>query len=78
MASDRHCLASVEKGSPTATLRTATVVGVGVRVRDGERVCACMHACVRDVFAIYDNDILPMLIIINYHNYPIFHTNQTH
>ena len=32
-------------------------------------VCAhaCMHACVRDVFAIYDNDILPMLkmIIIN-------------
>ena len=28
------------------------------------RVRACMHACVRDVFAIYDNDILPMLIMI--------------
>ena len=29
-------------------------------------VCAraCMHACVHDVFAIYDNDILPMLIMI--------------
>ena len=23
-----------------------------------------MHACVRDVFAIYDNDILPRLIMI--------------
>ena len=27
-------------------------------------VRACMRACVRDVFAIYDNDILPMLIMI--------------
>ena len=29
-------------------------------------VCAraCAHACVRDVFAIYDNDILPRLIMI--------------
>ena len=25
---------------------------------------ACVHACVRDVFAIYDNDILPRLIMI--------------
>ena len=40
--------------------RTATVVGGGVRVRECERVCAC----VRDVFAIYDNDILPRLIMI--------------
>ena len=35
-----------------------------MRVREGERVCACVHACVRDVFAIYDNDILPRLIMI--------------
>ena len=33
---------------------TATVVGGGVRV----------HECVRDVFAIYDNDIFPRLIMI--------------
>ena len=40
-----------------------------VRVRECERVCACVHACLRDVFAIYDNDILPRLImiIINQH-----------
>ena len=25
-------------------------------------VHACVHACVRDVFAIYDNNILPRLI----------------
>ena len=28
------------------------------------RVRACMRACVRDVFAIYDNAILPSLIMI--------------
>ena len=72
MASDRHCLASVEKGSSNhdgvMVERTDTANsdgrgwGWGVRVS----VCAraCMHACVRDVFAIYDNDILPMLIMI--------------
>ena len=27
-------------------------------------VRACVRACVRDVFAIYDNDILPRLITI--------------
>ena len=29
-------------------------------------MCAhvCMHACVRDVFAIYNNNILPRLIMI--------------
>ena len=27
-------------------------------------MCACVHACVHDVFAIYDNDILPRLIMI--------------
>ena len=42
-------------------------MGVGVCVFASVSVCArraCMHACVRDVFAIYDNDILPMLIMI--------------
>ena len=27
-------------------------------------VCACVYTCVHDVFAIYDNNILPMLIMI--------------
>ena len=41
-------------------------VGVGVCVFASESVCAraCVHACVRDVFAIYDNYILPRLIMI--------------
>ena len=73
MASDQHCLASVEKGSPNPNhdgvmverTDTANSDGRGgVRVRECERVCACVHACVRDVFAICDNDILPMLIMI--------------
>ena len=53
-----HCLASVEKGALTPltwlgapTHRTAT--GVGECVRE----CVRVHACVRDVFAIYDNII---------------------
>ena len=37
--------------------RTATIVG-------GVHVCVCVRACVRDVFAIYDNYILPRLIMI--------------
>ena len=73
MASDWHCLASVEKGSPN---HAAVMVGrTETANSDGRgwgwecacsRVCAreCMHACVRDVFAIYDHDILPMLIMI--------------
>ena len=28
------------------------------------RACVCMRACVRDVLAIYDNNILPRLIMI--------------
>ena len=28
------------------------------------RVCACVRACVRDVFAVYDNNSLPRLIMI--------------
>ena len=40
---------------------------MGVCVFASVSVCAraCVHACVRDVFAIiYDNDILPRLIMI--------------
>ena len=47
--------------------RTATVVGRGgVCVFASVSVCAraCVHACVRDVFAIYDSYILPRLIMI--------------
>ena len=47
--------------------RTATVVvGGGVCVFASVSGCAraCVRACVSDVFAIYDNDILPRLIII--------------
>ena len=59
-----HCLASVESGAANhdgliGRTDTATVVG-GVRVRE----CMHVHASVRDVFAIYDNDILPRLIMI--------------
>ena len=44
-------------GAPTQ--RTATVVGGGVRVRE------CARAYImRDVFAIYDDNILPRLIMI--------------
>ena len=54
-------------GAPThrtATTRIAMVVQPnGVRAREG--VCArdCVCTCVRDVFAIHDNNILPRLII---------------
>ena len=60
----RLAIASVESGAPNhdgliGRTDTATVVGGGVRVRQ------CARApCVRDVFAIYDNDILPRLIMI--------------
>ena len=39
---------------------------MGVCVFESVSVCAraCVNACVRDVFAIYDNDILPRLIMI--------------
>ena len=46
----------------------------GGPVRECVRVCAC----VRDVFAIYDDIIWPRLIMIIIKNYyPIFHTNHT-
>ena len=35
-----------------------------MRVRECDRVCECVHACVRGVFAIYDNDILLRLIMM--------------
>ena len=41
--------------------------GVGVCARCVcvcARVCSCVHACVCDVFAIYDNNVLPRLIMI--------------
>ena len=34
------------------------------RVRVCAHVRACVHACVHSVFAIYDNNILPRLIMI--------------
>ena len=38
-----------------------------------------VHACVRDVFAIYDDNILSMLIMIIIKIIsPIFRSNQTH
>ena len=70
-----HCLASFESGAPShdgLIGRTDTAnsdgrgLGVGVCVFASVNVCAlaCVHACVHDVFAIYDNDILPRLIMI--------------
>ena len=37
---------------------------MGVCVFASVSVCVRVRACVRDVFAIYDNDILPRLIMI--------------
>ena len=48
-------------GAPTQ--RTATVVR-GVCVCANVRVRTSVHACVRDVFAIYDDNIFPRLIMI--------------
>ena len=46
----------------------------------GGRLCvcarACMHACMRDVFAIYEK-YLTQADNNNLNYYPIFHTNQT-
>ena len=63
-------LPASKRGHPTRLIRH----GWPHRHSDGRgwgcacsRVWACMHACVRDVFAIYDHNILPRLkmIIIN-------------
>ena len=59
-----HCLASVGKGAPkhdgikVGCTETAEVVCGGVQVREYAR------AYVRDVFAIYDDNILSRLIMI--------------
>ena len=47
-----------------------------VCVYASECVCACVR--VRDVFAIYDNNILPRLIMIIIKSFAIFHGNRTH
>ena len=51
-----HCLASIGKGAPNddsgAPEQQRSCVGV------------CVRACVRDVFAIYDDNILSRLIVI--------------
>ena len=65
-----HCLASVGKGAPNhdgvmvGRTETATVVSGGVRVHECACVRTSVHACVRDVFAIYDDNILSRLIMI--------------
>ena len=68
-----HCLASVEKGAPNhdsamvGRTETANSYGRGWGVRVRECVRSCVHACVwagRDVSAIYDNNILPRLVMI--------------
>ena len=52
----------------TDTANSDDIVGGGVsecvRACAFERVCACVRSCVRDVFAIYDNNNLPRLIMI--------------
>ena len=53
-----HCLASVGKGAPNHDSH-----GWVHRNSDG-RVSARVCACVRDVFAIYDDNILSRLILI--------------
>ena len=72
-----HCLASVGKGAPNHDTvmvgRTKTANSDG-RVWGGVCVCVCVrvrvrvrtsvHPCVRDVFAIYDDNILSRLIMI--------------
>ena len=35
------------------------------------RTCVCMSACVHDVFELFDNNILPRLIIIIKNHFPI-------
>ena len=72
-----HCLASVGKGAPN---HDGLMVGRTEAANSDGRVwgwaCACarmcasvrvptsVHACVRDVFVIYDDDIVSMLIMI--------------
>ena len=57
-----HCLASVESGAPNHGVMVGRTDTANT-MSDG-RGWRCARACVRDVFAIYDNDILPRLIMI--------------
>ena len=68
-----HCLASVGKGAPnhdgvmvgrTETVNSDGRVWVCASVHVRTSVHACVRACVRDVFAIYDDNILSRLIMI--------------
>ena len=57
---------------------------VHVRVRACACVCVCLcerayaRVCVRDVFAIYDNNISPRLMMIIIKIISLFHINKTH
>ena len=55
-----HCLASVGKGAPNQNSEQRRSC-VGVCVCASMRVRTPVHACVRDVFAIYDDNILYIL-----------------
>ena len=55
---------------------TAVCVGGGVCVRTSVR--ACVHACVRDVFAIHDNNIWPRLIMIIIRNIILYFIQIRH
>ena len=55
-----HCLASVGKGAPN---HDKGMVG-RTETATSARVSACVCPCVRDVFAIYDDNILSRLIMI--------------
>ena len=68
-----HCLASVRKSAPN---HDGVMVGrTETANSDGRiwgcacacpcpRVCACVRPCMRDVFAIYDDNILSRLIMM--------------
>ena len=75
-ASERVRTTMTESWLGAPKQRTATVVGGGC-VCASVRVHTSVHAWVRDVFAIYDDNILSRLIMIII-KIIIFHTNQTH
>ena len=64
-----HCFASVEKvvpihdGGVVGRTDTANIDGGGWGCARAYML-VCMRACVHDLFAVYDNNILPRLIMI--------------
>ena len=54
--------------SDTATAVCVCVGGVCALIRAGACARVCVRSCVRDVFATYDNNIWPMLIMIIINN----------